>query len=78
MTAAGSPSTPIPGPGGLRPARQGGPQRLWDTVVAAVVTWEQLDRPAVADFRVTAHDHEWLQHVFCDRDPAAFRWPLPL
>lgn len=67
-----------PGPVGLRPARQGGPQRLWDTVVTAVVTWEQLDRPAVSDFRITAHDHDRLQHVFCDRDPAAFRWPLPL
>ncbi|MHA6780680.1 hypothetical protein ACVGOW_06740 [Pseudonocardia saturnea] len=52
--------------------------RKWDTVVAAVVTWVQLDRPAVTDFRVTAHDHERLQHVFCDWDPAAFRWPLPL
>lgn len=67
-----------PSPGQLRAARQGGPQRLWDTVTASVATWEHLDRPTVTDFRITAHDHERLQHVFCHRDPTAFRWPLPL
>lgn len=39
------------------------------------MTWRQLDRPAVTDFRITARDHDRLQHVFYDRDPSAFRWP---
>lgn len=63
---------------GLRAVRQGGPQRLWDTVECSVAAWERLDQPGIATFRLTAHDNEALQYVECDRDPSAFRWPLPL
>jgi protein-L-isoaspartate(D-aspartate) O-methyltransferase len=62
----------------LRAIRQGGPQRLWDTVECSVAAWERLDQPGIATFRVTAYDNEALQYVGCDRDPSAFRWPFPL
>jgi protein-L-isoaspartate(D-aspartate) O-methyltransferase len=68
----------VPDADGLRRVRQGGPQRLWDTITAAMATWQRLDRPPVNDFRVTAQDHERLQQVTCSRRAASYRWPLPL
>ena len=70
-TAVGSGST-----GGRRPAR--GPQRLWDTIECSLATWECLDQPGIATFRVTVYDNDALQYVKGDRDTSAFRWPLPL
>lgn len=64
--------------GGLFSVRQGGPQRLWDTVEAGFSAWRRLGEPGIDRFGVTAHDEAMLQHVWFDGHESQYRWPLPL
>ncbi len=58
------------------PVVQGGPQRLWDTVEHAVVTWQRLGKPDPTRFGVAARDHVAFQHVWIDHPDSPTRWPL--
>jgi protein-L-isoaspartate O-methyltransferase len=58
--------------------RQGGPQRLWDSVEAAYATWQRLGKPDIDQFGVTAHDDPSLQCVWFKDPDSWYRWPLPL
>ncbi|MGH3565017.1 MAG: methyltransferase domain-containing protein [Pseudonocardia sp.] len=63
---------------GLFPVRQGGPQRLWDTVESSHATWRRLGEPGIERFGVTAYDVAALQYVWFDHPDSPYRWPLPL
>ncbi len=62
----------------LYTVRQGGPQRLWDTVETTFTAWQRLGRPSIDQFRVTATDDAELQHAWHSNGDASMRWPLPL
>lgn len=63
---------------GQFPVKQGGPQRLWDTVEASYSSWHRLGEPRIDSFGVTAYDDAALQWVWFDHPDSAQRWPLPL
>lgn len=63
---------------GLYRVKQGGPQRLWDTVEASVTAWHRLGEPGITRFGITAYDHPALQYVWFDHPESGLRWPLPL
>lgn len=57
---------------------QRGPRRIWDTVEAAINTWDHLDRPQLCRFGVSALDDVHRQYVWLDDPAGPYSWPLPL
>lgn len=62
---------------GLFTVRQGGPQRLWDSLESAHAAWARLKRPAIECYTITAEADPALQYVSL-ADDETVRWPLPL
>lgn len=58
--------------------KQGGPQRLWDTVESTYFSWRRLGEPDIEQFGVTAYQDAALQLVWFGHPDSLYRWPLPL
>lgn len=63
---------------GMRAVTQAGPRRMWDSVEAAVVTWQGLGRPEIDAFGVTASNDLADQRIWLGDTRATHSWPLPL
>lgn len=63
---------------GTHPVAQAGPRRLWDSVEAAISTWQCLGKPALDDFGVTATIDVADQRVWFGDRRSAYSWPLPI
>ncbi|MGH3874599.1 MAG: methyltransferase domain-containing protein [Pseudonocardiaceae bacterium] len=63
---------------GTHTVTQAGPRRLWDSVEAAVTTWNYANKPDIAAFGVTANSDSVDQRVWLGDPESAYSWPLPI
>jgi hypothetical protein len=63
---------------GTHPVAQAGPRRLWDSVQAAISTWQYLGKPTLDDFGVSATGDVADQRVWFGDPKSASSWPLPI
>lgn len=59
---------------GVHAVAQVGPRRLWDSVEAAVATWQYLGKPALNAFGVTATSDVGDQRVWVENPQSAYSW----
>lgn len=63
---------------GTHAVAQGGPRRLWDSVEAAVTTWQYFGKPSIDAFGVTATSDVDDQRVWLGDPKSVCSWPLPI
>lgn len=64
--------------GGRWPVEQRGPHRIFDTVEAAIATWNLLDHPTRSRLGLSALDNRDRQYIWLDQPDSPYSWPLPL